>query len=185
VLGARPPGAKGFMSARAGRRVRFRSASAPYDRRKRVRANVTASEHARSPRRHANARRLPSPGLPAACLCWPPGDQSRRCWPPRWRPGFAISPTFIAGYALVEQLAPGAALTEGFTWLIAATGIGIAAGSPAGGLAVDLAAARAAFLAAAAAALLAASIALMGRRWLHSPVGASAGPPPVIAEIAT
>jgi predicted MFS family arabinose efflux permease len=92
---------------------------------------------------------------------------------------------FIAGYALVEQLAPGAALTEGFTWLIAATGIGIAAGSPAGGLAVDLAAARAAFLAAAAAAPLAASIALMGRRWLHSPVGASAGPPPVIAEIAT
>jgi predicted MFS family arabinose efflux permease len=86
--------------------------------------------------------------------------------------GFAISPVFIAGYALVEQLVPGAALTEGFTWLIAATGIGIAHGSSAGGLAADLVAARAAFLVAAAAALLAASIALMGRRWLHSPVGA-------------
>jgi predicted MFS family arabinose efflux permease len=79
---------------------------------------------------------------------------------------------FIAGYALVDQLVPGAALTEEFTWLIAATGIGIADGSSAGGLAADLVAARAAFLVAAAAALLAASIALMGRRWLHSPVGA-------------
>jgi len=84
--------------------------------------------------------------------------------------GFAVSPAFIAGYALVELLVPEAVLTEGFTWLIAATGIGMAAGSSAGGLAVDIAAARAAFLVAAAAALLAASIALLGRRWLRSPL---------------
>ncbi len=83
--------------------------------------------------------------------------------------GSAISPMFITGYALVGQLVPGSVLTEGFTWLIAAAGIGIAAGTSAGGFTADHVAARAAFLIATAAALLAASIAAAGRHWLRGP----------------
>lgn len=84
--------------------------------------------------------------------------------------GFAVSPALIAGFALTEQLLPQAVLTEGFTWLNAATAIGLAAGSSAGGLAVDAAGPRTAFLAAAAAGLLAAGIATLGRQWLHNPL---------------
>lgn len=56
------------------------------------------------------------------------------------------------------------AMTEGFAWLIAAIGIGLAVGASVGGFAVDFAGARATFLVAAAAAMLAAWIALLGRR---------------------
>ena len=66
-------------------------------------------------------------------------------------------------------------LTEGFAWLDAATGIGFAAGSAAGGLAADAAGPRPAFLVAAAAALLAAGIATVGQRWLSSPVTTASG----------
>jgi predicted MFS family arabinose efflux permease len=83
---------------------------------------------------------------------------------------FTVSPALIAGFALTEQLLPQAVLTEGFTWLNAATAVGLAAGSSAGGLAVDAAGPRTAFLAAAAAGLLAAAIATLGRHWLHNPL---------------
>lgn len=52
--------------------------------------------------------------------------------------GLAIAPTVIGGYALVEQLVPARALTEGFTWLTTALGVGVAVGSAAGGAAVDV-----------------------------------------------
>jgi predicted MFS family arabinose efflux permease len=91
--------------------------------------------------------------------------------------GFAVSPTLIAGITLTERLLPGAVLTEGFTWLNAATGIGLASGSAAGGLAADAVGPRAAFLVAAAAALLAAAIATLGQRWLHHPVTHAVAPP--------
>jgi MFS family permease len=84
--------------------------------------------------------------------------------------GFAVSPALIAGFTLTERLLPGEVLTEGFAWLNAATGIGLACGYSAGGLAVDATGARVAFLAGSAAALLAAGTALLGRRWLHPPV---------------
>lgn len=89
--------------------------------------------------------------------------------------GFAVSPALIAGFTLTERLLPGAVLTEGFAWLNAATGIGLASGSAAGGLAADAAGPRAAFLVAAAAALLAAAIAMLGQRWLHHPVTPAGG----------
>jgi len=66
-------------------------------------------------------------------------------------------------------------LTEGFAWLDAATRIGFAAGSSAGGLAADAAGPRPAFLVAAAAALLAAAIATLGQRWLRQRVTPAAG----------
>ena len=84
--------------------------------------------------------------------------------------GCTVSPALIAGFTLTERLLPRAVLTEGFAWLDAATGIGFAAGSAAGGLAADAAGARTAFMVAAAAALLAAAIATLGRRWLSRPV---------------
>jgi MFS family permease len=87
--------------------------------------------------------------------------------------GLAISPTLIAGFALTERLLPEQVLTEGFAWLIAATALGFAAGSTAGGLAVDAAGARTAFLVGAGAALLAAGIAVLGRRWLRDPVASA------------
>jgi predicted MFS family arabinose efflux permease len=51
--------------------------------------------------------------------------------------GLAIAPTVIGGYALVEQLVPARVLTEGFSWLTTALGVGVAVGSAAGGAAVD------------------------------------------------
>jgi MFS family permease len=84
--------------------------------------------------------------------------------------GFAVSPALIAGFTLTEQLLPHAVLTEGFTWLSAAIAIGLAAGSSAGGLAVDAAGPRTAFLTAGTAGLLAAGIATLGRDWLRSPL---------------
>ena len=89
--------------------------------------------------------------------------------------GLAVSPALITGFTLTERLLPQAVLTEGFAWLDAATGIGFAAGSTAGGLAADAAGPRPAFLVVAAAALLAAAIATLGRRWLRSPVASASG----------
>jgi len=84
--------------------------------------------------------------------------------------GFTVSPALIAGFTLTERLLPGSVLTEGFAWLNAATGIGLAAGYSIGGRAVDAAGPRVAFLAAAAAALLATVTATLGQRWLHPAV---------------
>src|SRR5262245_58708305 len=89
--------------------------------------------------------------------------------------GCTVSPALITGFTLTERLLPHAVLTEGFAWLDAATGIGFAAGSTAGGLAADAAGPRPAFLIAAAAALLAAGTATLGRRSLSRPVTTASG----------
>ena len=87
--------------------------------------------------------------------------------------GFTVCRTLIAGFTVTERLLPQAVLTAGFTWLDAATGIGFAAGSSAGGLAVDAVGTRPVFLAAAA--LLAAVIATLSQRRLSSPVTSASG----------
>jgi len=84
--------------------------------------------------------------------------------------GFTVSPALIAGFTLTERLLPGDVLTEGFAWLDGATGIGLAAGYAAGGLATAAASPRVAFLAAALAALLVAGFAALGRRRLQTPL---------------
>src|SRR5262249_26226805 len=122
---------------------------------------------------HASAHRrvaalllsLPAPPLPFPPP--PPRPPLAAAAPPARGRGFAA---LIAGFTLTERLLPQSVLTEGFAWLDAATGIGFAAGSTAGGLAADAAGPRPAFLLAAAAALLAAAIATLGRRSLTSPV---------------
>jgi hypothetical protein len=55
---------------------------------------------------------------------------------------FTVSPTLIVGCTLTERLLPGDVLTGEFAWLDAATGIGLAAGYSAGGLATAAAGPR-------------------------------------------
>lgn len=70
--------------------------------------------------------------------------------------GFAISPSLISSFTLVEELVPKAIMTEGFTWVGTALGLGVAVGGSASGLIVDMVGANQAFLVATALALLAA-----------------------------
>jgi MFS family permease len=95
--------------------------------------------------------------------------------------GFTVSPTLIAGFTLTERLLPGDVLTEAFAWLDAATGIGLAAGYSAGGLATAAAGPRMTFLAAALAALLAAGVATLGRRRLRAPLSPAGDHPAAMA----
>lgn len=60
--------------------------------------------------------------------------------------GFAISPSLITSFTLVEELVPKAIVTEGFTWVGTALGLGVAVGGSASGLLVELFGANQAFL---------------------------------------
>jgi hypothetical protein len=81
--------------------------------------------------------------------------------------GLAIAPSLIAGNSLVPRLVPDGALNEGFTWLSIALMLGVAAGAPAAGWAVDAAGARAALLVAVLAGAVAAAGAWCGTRALR------------------
>jgi len=69
--------------------------------------------------------------------------------------GFAISPSLITAFTLVEELVPEKIVTEGFTWVGTAVGLGVAIGASSSGLLVDLFGASQAFLVATTLALLA------------------------------
>ncbi|MDQ4037410.1 MAG: MFS transporter [Actinomycetota bacterium] len=71
--------------------------------------------------------------------------------------GFAISPSLITSFTLVERLVPEDIVTEGFTWVGTAVGLGVAVGASSSGLLVDLSGANQALLVATALALLGAS----------------------------
>lgn len=51
--------------------------------------------------------------------------------------GLAISPSLITAFTLVEELVPEAIVTEGFTWVGTAVGLGVAVGASSSGLLVD------------------------------------------------
>ena len=70
--------------------------------------------------------------------------------------GFAISPSLITSFTLVEVLVPKAIVTEGFTWVGTAVGLGVAVGASSSGLLVESFGANQAFLVATALALTAA-----------------------------
>jgi MFS family permease len=60
--------------------------------------------------------------------------------------GFAVSPSLISSFTLAELLVPRAAITEAFTWIGTALGLGVAVGGSIAGKMVDLYGANAAFL---------------------------------------
>lgn len=80
--------------------------------------------------------------------------------------GVAVSPTLIAGFALAERLVPPEARTEGFTWLNSGLGVGVAAGSVAGGALADGPGAGTAFLTCLVGALVALLVAAARRHTL-------------------
>ncbi|WP_448626479.1 MFS transporter [Geodermatophilus sp. URMC 64] len=83
--------------------------------------------------------------------------------------GIAVSPSLISSFTLAELLVPRAAVTEAFTWIGTALGLGVAVGASVAGKIVDLAGANAAFLVATASAGIAALVVGAFQRLLHVP----------------
>jgi MFS family permease len=83
--------------------------------------------------------------------------------------GVAVSPSLISSFTLAEVLVPRAVVTEAFTWIGTALGLGVAIGASVAGKMVDVAGANAAFLVATVAAALAAIVVAACQRLLHVP----------------
>ena len=83
--------------------------------------------------------------------------------------GVAVSPSLISSFTLAELLVPRAAVTEAFTWIGTALGLGVAIGASVSGKIVDHAGANAAFLVATVASALATVIVGAFRKLLHVP----------------
>jgi MFS family permease len=66
--------------------------------------------------------------------------------------GVTVSPSLISSFTLAELIVPRAAVTEAFTWIGTALGLGVAVGASVAGKVVDAAGANASFLVATAAA---------------------------------
>lgn len=80
--------------------------------------------------------------------------------------GTAVSPSLISAFTLTERLVPARAVTEGFTWLGTAVGLGVALGAGLSGKLVDVFGANPAFGVATAAAAVAAVVVAGGQRVL-------------------
>jgi predicted MFS family arabinose efflux permease len=83
--------------------------------------------------------------------------------------GVAVSPSLISSFTLAEVLVPRAVVTEAFTWIGTALGLGVAVGASVAGKIVDVAGANTAFLVATVAAALAAVVVALCQRLLHVP----------------
>jgi MFS family permease len=83
--------------------------------------------------------------------------------------GSAVSPSLISAFTLAELLVPRAVITEAFTWIGTALGLGVAVGGSVAGKVVDVAGANAAFLVATAATAAAAAVVGGFQRLLHVP----------------
>ena len=90
--------------------------------------------------------------------------------------GVAVSPSLISSFTLAEVLVPRAVVTEAFTWIGTALGLGVAVGASVAGKIVDVSGANAAFLVATVAAALAAVTVGLCQRLLHVPAEHSAQP---------
>ncbi|CAN5813790.1 MFS transporter [soil metagenome] len=77
--------------------------------------------------------------------------------------GTAVSPSLISAFTLTERLIPPRLVTEGFTWLGTAIGLGVAVGVAAAGKLIDRFDATAAFTVAAVAAGIATAVVLVGQ----------------------
>jgi MFS family permease len=83
--------------------------------------------------------------------------------------GVAVSPSLISSFTLAEVLVPRAAVTEAFTWIGTALGLGVAVGASVAGKIVDASGANPAFLVATVAAAVAAVTVGLSQRLLHVP----------------
>jgi MFS family permease len=83
--------------------------------------------------------------------------------------GVAVSPSLISSFTLAELLVPRAAVTEAFTWIGTALGLGVAVGASVAGKIVDVVGANWAFLVATVAAGVAAVVVGGCQRLLHVP----------------
>ena len=90
--------------------------------------------------------------------------------------GVAVSPSLISSFTLAELLVPRAAVTEAFTWIGTAVGLGAAVGASVAGGVVDAVSANAAFLVATGAAGVAAATVGAFQRVLHVPAEHAARP---------
>ncbi|MCV2490162.1 MFS transporter [Geodermatophilus sp. YIM 151500] len=94
--------------------------------------------------------------------------------------GVAVSPSLISAFTLAEVLVPRAAVTEAFTWIGTALGLGVALGASVTGKLVDAMGANASFVVATLAAATAAVVVGACQRLLHVP--AEHAPTPVYAR---
>ena len=90
--------------------------------------------------------------------------------------GVAVSPSLISSFTLAELLVPRSAVTEAFTWIGTALGMGVAVGASIAGKVVDVYGANAAFLVAIVAAAIAAVVVALFQRLLHVPAEHAATP---------
>jgi MFS family permease len=90
--------------------------------------------------------------------------------------GVAVSPSLISSFTLAEVLVPRAAVTEAFTWIGTALGLGVAIGASAAGKIVDIAGANMSFLVATVAAAVAAAVVGLFQHLLHVPAEHAAAP---------
>ena len=93
--------------------------------------------------------------------------------------GVAVSPSLISSFTLAELLVPRAAVTEAFTWIGTALGLGVAVGASLAGKIVDVYGANAAFLVATGSAAVAAGTVGACQKLLHVP--AEHAPEPALA----
>ena len=90
--------------------------------------------------------------------------------------GIAVSPSLISSFTLAELLVPRAAVTEAFTWIGTALGLGVAVGASAAGKIVDVWGANTAFAVATVSAGVAAVVVALFQRLLHVPAEHAAEP---------
>jgi MFS family permease len=90
--------------------------------------------------------------------------------------GIAVSPSLISSFTLAEVLVPRAVVTEAFTWIGTALGLGVAIGASVAGKVVDVSGANAAFLVATVAAAIAAVVVALFQRRLRVPAEHAAAP---------
>jgi MFS family permease len=83
--------------------------------------------------------------------------------------GIAVSPSLISSFTLAELLVPRAAVTEAFTWIGTALGLGVAVGASVAGKIVDVSGANTAFVVATVSAGVAAVVVALFQRLLHVP----------------
>jgi predicted MFS family arabinose efflux permease len=90
--------------------------------------------------------------------------------------GVAVSPSLISSFTLAELLVPRAAVTEAFTWIGTALGLGVAVGGSLAGRIVDAVGANASFLVVTVSAGAAAGVVVAWQRLLHVPAEQAAAP---------